>query len=209
VRECVRAVRGTVGACRTVRSIPIGCAAALAAPLLAAAQVGAGPPDADGHPTLNVMHSDAECVVWERERSFAAAVERHDAEAFAEHLHPGAVFNAGELDAARGRDAVARSWSRIVEGREVVLRWWPGVVQIGGDPDVALSRGPYLLELPALDPPRRWRVGEFQSVWARDRDTGTWRVLYDMSAVPPQPMATLEAARRWVAAHRTLGCGGR
>jgi hypothetical protein len=34
-------------------------------------------------------------------------------------------------------------------------------------------------------------------------------VLYDMSAVPPQPMATLEAARRWVAARRTLGCGGR
>jgi ketosteroid isomerase-like protein len=207
-----RLARRAAGAARAACATPAGCSGALGGMLFAAcaaAQVGAGPPDADGHPTLNALHSDAECAVWARERSFAASVERHDAEAFAEHLHAGAVFNAGDFDATRGREAVARSWSRIVEGRDVVLRWWPGVVQIGGAPDVALSRGPYLLELPALEPAHRWRVGEFQSVWLRDRDTGTWRVLYDMSAVPPLPVESLEAAQRWVAARRTLACGGR
>ncbi|HUP05856.1 MAG TPA: nuclear transport factor 2 family protein [Caldimonas sp.] len=168
------------------------------------AQPAAGPPDADGYPTLKAGHTERECAVWAREQSFARAVERHDADAFAEHLHPGAIFNAGEVAAPRGREAVVKAWAGIVEGQTVVLRWRPGVVQIGGDPDVALSRGPYLLELPGAEPAKRWRVGEFQSIWVRDRDA--WRVLYDMGATPPQPMETPEAARRFVAAHESLAC---
>jgi len=186
-----------------------GCAAlslTLAACTAASAQPAAGPLDVDGYPTLKASHSERECVVWAREQSFARAVERHDAAAFAEHVHPDAIFNAGDVAAQRGRDAVLKAWAGIVEGQAVILRWRPGVVQIGGEADVALSRGPYLLEIPGSEPPRRWRVGEFQSVWVRDRATDTWHVLYDMSAAPPQPMETLEAARRYVAAHAPLAC---
>ena len=187
----------------------VALAGAFAAALGAWAQPAAGPPDADGYPTLKARHTERECAVWAREQSFAASVERHDAAAFAEHLHPGAIFNAGDAAAERGRDAVLTAWADIVEGRDVVLRWWPGSVQIGGEPDLALSRGPFLLELPGAEAAPRYRVGEFQSVWMRDRDSGAWRVLYDMSATPPQAMESLEAARRWVAARRTLGCSAR
>ncbi len=38
--------------------------------------------------------SATECQVWERESSFAQSVARHDAPAFAAHVHEGAVFGA-------------------------------------------------------------------------------------------------------------------
>jgi len=183
---------------------PLVIASAVAWP--AHAQPAAGPPDADGYPTLKASQTERECAVWSREQSFARAVERHDGEAFAEHLHPGAIFNAGDVGAQRGRDAVLKAWSGIVEGQAVVLRWRAGLVQIGGDADVALSRGPYLVEIPNAEPAKRWRVGEFQSVWVRDRASDAWHVLYDMSATPPQPMETLAAARRYVAARAPLAC---
>jgi len=179
---------------------------AFAAAWPAQAQPAAGPPDADGYPTLKASQTERECAVWTREQSFADSVARHDSAAFAEHLHPGAIFNAGDVAAERGRDAVLKAWSRIVEGQAVVLRWRAGLVQIGGDPDVALSRGPYLVEIPGAEPAKRWRVGEFQSVWVHDRASDAWHVLYDMSATPPQPVETLEAARRYVAARAPLEC---
>ena len=172
----------------------------------ARSQPAAGPADADGYPTLKASHTERECAVWAREQSFARSVERHDADAFAEHVHPGAVFNAGDAAAQRGREAALKAWSNIIEGRTVVLRWRPGIVQIGGDPDIALSRGPYVLETAGAEPARRWRVGQFQSVWVRDPASDTWHVLYDMSATPPEPVESLEAARRFVAAHAPLAC---
>ena len=42
-----------------------------------------------------VAASADECSVWRREQSFARSVERHDAGAFASHLHAGTVFNVG------------------------------------------------------------------------------------------------------------------
>jgi hypothetical protein len=170
------------------------------------AQPAAGPPDADGHPTLKVEHTARECAVWQREASFARSVERHDTAAFAEHVHMGAVFNAGDVAADRGRDAIVRGWAGIIAGEPLVLRWRPGIVQIGGDPDIALSKGPYILEDLRPDATSHWRVGEFQSVWVRDRTSGVWRVLFDAGTGPPRAVEDLEAARRYTAAHSPLDC---
>ena len=172
----------------------------------AAAQPAAGPPDADGNPTLKVEHTARECAVWQREASFARSVERHDTAAFAEHVHPGAVFNAGDPAADRGRDAIVRGWAGIIAGEPLVLRWRPGVVQIGGDPDIALSKGPFILEDLRTGAASRWRVGQFQSVWVRDRTSGVWRVLFDAGTGPPRAVESLEAARRYVAANTPLDC---
>jgi len=49
-----------------------------------------------------------ECAVWQRELTFAQSVEKHDAKAFAAHLHPGAVFSA----APPPRFEAATLWSR-------------------------------------------------------------------------------------------------
>jgi hypothetical protein len=47
----------------------------------------------------------------------ARSVERHDVAAFESFLHAGTVFDVATPDAERGREAVLKSWSGIVDGR--------------------------------------------------------------------------------------------
>ena len=155
--------------------------------------------------TKRVPANADECAVWQRELSFARSVERHDAGAFAAHLHAGSVFNAGTTDADRGRDVIVRNWAEIVDGKTIALRWRPGIVQIGGEPGVAVSRGPYILERSQNGAPA-FRVGMFQTVWVRDLRDGVWRVLFDGSATSSQPMDSRAAAERWVEEQAMSDC---
>ena len=141
----------------------------------------------------------AECEVWNRERSFARSIERGDGTAFAEHVQPGAVFQAGTPAPQRGRDAVVAAWRPMITG-EFPLRWHPGIVSIGGDPDIALSTGPAWVEVkhsedadPKTAP--RYRLGSFVSTWVRG-DDGQWSVVFDGGGgnVPkPATQAEIEA----------------
>jgi ketosteroid isomerase-like protein len=156
--------------------------------------------------TKRVPASADECTVWKREQSFARSVESHDARAFASFLHAGTVFNAGTPDADRGRDSVAQSWTEIVDGKSIALRWRPGIVQIGGEPHIAVSRGPYILQRVQAGAPV-FRVGMYQTVWLRDAKDGVWRVLFDGSATTSQPMESRAAAERWVEEQAMSDCG--
>ena len=144
-----------------------------------------------------VVASTDECAVWRRERSFAKSVEAHDMPAFESHLHAGTVFNAGAAEANRGRVAVVEGWSGIVEGKEIVLRWRPGIVNIGGDPAIAVSRGPWILQS-SRDGTTSFSVGFYQTVWVRDAKDATWRVLFDGGASTPLKVADRAAADAWV-----------
>jgi len=152
-----------------------------------------------------IQASAEECAVWRREQSFARSVERHDARAFAEHLHAGTIFDAGRAEADRGRDAVAASWAPIVAGSTIALRWRPGIVQIGGEPGIAISRGPFILQR-SQGGAEIFRVGFYQTVWLRDARDGVWRVLYDGSASTAQAMESRAAAERWVEEQAMSDC---
>jgi hypothetical protein len=121
------------------------CGLALACAGLAA-QVAAqgGPIDVKPLPLASkrLPASADECAVWRREQGFARSVERHDVPAFESFLHPGTVFSVATADADRGRESVMQSWAGIVEGKAIALRWRPGIVMIGGEPAIAVSRGP-------------------------------------------------------------------
>ena len=147
--------------------------------------------------TKRIVASSDECIVWRRELAFARTVEAHDLRAFQSFLHAGTVFAAGTADADRGSDEVAKGWAEIVEGRTIALRWRPGIVHIGGEPGIALSRGPYILQRLQAGA-TVYRVGMYQTIWVRDGRDGTWRVLYDGSATTGQPMEDRAAAERWV-----------
>lgn len=136
--------------------------------------------------------SDAECAVWARETSFAQSIATHDKAAFAEHLHPDAVFGAKQPQPTRGRDAIAQDWAGLIAGTRLKLHWYPAMVAIGGENDIAYSSGPALYE--AVDPKAqpRYRLGAFQSVWHKGAD-GTWRVLFD-DGIAPQPATEAEVA---------------
>ena len=155
--------------------------------------------------TERVSASADECAVWRRERSFAKSVESHDAGAFASHLHSGAVFNAGTDGADRGREDIVRSWAGIVEGNAVVLRWRPGIVTIGGEPRIAISRGPYILQT-IKDGAAAFSVGFYQTVWLFDSKDATWRVLFDGGASTPLKVGDRAAADIWVAAQPMSDC---
>lgn len=152
------------------------------------------------------LHSAAECAVWRRELSFARSVEAHDAKAFASHLHPGAVFNAGSRRPLRGAPTVIEAWAEIVEGKDFVLRWRPGVVNIGGDPDIALSRGPFFSDNPGAPAGERYRVGFFHSVWVRSPSSGEWRILFDGPDGTPRTVATADEGRAFLAAQSSDTC---
>jgi hypothetical protein len=150
--------------------------------------------------------SSEECVVWRRERSFAQSAEMHDAAAFASHLQAGTVFNAGTLEADHGRDRVTKSWGPFLEGKTTVLRWRPGIVNIGGDPRVAYSRGPYILET-TRDGRVGFGVGFYQTIWVKESD-GVWRVLFDGGASSLTRVDDRAAADTWVAAQAMSDCAG-
>jgi hypothetical protein len=179
------------------------CAASLLAALLAStlapvraqdARIDAGPlPLA----SKRLPASADECTVWKRERAFARSVELHDAGAFESFLHAGTVFNVGTADADKGRDTVVKSWAEVVDGKTVALRWRPGIVQIGGEPGIAVSRGTFILQRTQAGT-QVFRVGMFQTVWVRDARDKVWRVLFDGSATTSQPMDDRAAADRWV-----------
>ena len=152
-----------------------------------------------------VAASADECAVWRRERSFAKSVEAHDLPAFESHLHPGVVFNAGDAGADRGRAAVVQGWAGIVEGKGIVLRWRPGIVNIGGDPSIAISRGPWILQA-TRDGVPSFSVGIYQTVWVRDAKDATWRVLFDAGASTPLKVTDRAAAAVWVAEQPMSDC---
>ena len=137
-------------------------------------------------PPVPSSTKDATCLVWDREVGFAKSVHDHDARAFAEHVHPGAVFVQGDGTLLRGRDAIATDWDRIIRGDGLRLEWHPTSVVQTGAPGVALSRGPYWIEFTKPDAKQRFVTGAFQSTWVLDAD-GVWRVLIDGGTPPPTP----------------------
>jgi len=126
-----------------------------------------------------VAHAtDDSCTVWQRELSFARAVQQHDAAAFASHVEPQAVFAANSPQPQRGKEAVLAHWRGLIDGKGMRLAWYPTQVVTAGAADVAYSSGPWLME--AVDPTAspRYVLGHFATVWHRGED-GVWRVLFD------------------------------
>lgn len=158
-------------------------------PLAAAAQAPADTTPADTPP------SDA-CVVWASETGFAQSVADHDAVAFAAYLHPDAVFVSGS--ATRGAEAIAAEWAGLVEGKGVLLRWYPDAVDVGANGAIALSRGPYWMENPVAPPEKRYRRGRFISTWLRG-DDGEWRVVFDGGAGDAPVPATADEIANLIA----------
>jgi ketosteroid isomerase-like protein len=165
----------------------------------ASAQVPPAPPPPPA-PAL----SEAECQVWARELGFARSVADHDADAFAEHVHPQAVFGAKGPQRTRGREAVVEQWAGLIAGTPVELQWYPTMVTVSGDSGVAYSSGPALYRSRDAQGEEKLALGGFVSVWTREAD-GAWRVLYD-DGIRPVPADAAQAAA--FTNDRSLACPG-
>ena len=159
----------------------------LLAVLPVAAAIAAKEPDA----APKAHMSAAECEVWARELSFAKSVADHDAIAFAGHVEQDAAFAAESPEPLRGRDEITKQWGGIIQGKNLLLSWYPTRTTIGGVADIASSSGPALFEDVRPGAKQRYRLGAFHSIWHRGPD-GTWRVLFD-GGQEPVPATEAEA----------------
>ena len=148
--------------------------------------------------------SAEECVVWNRERSFAHSVEAHDEEAWVSHLDRGAVFNVGP-EPDRGIEAIRTNWPSISGGENSVLRWRPGIVNISSNMLAAVSLGPYIFQdrKGGVD---RFEVGLYQTIWVREGVDRVWRVLFDGDASTTIEVADRAAADAWVIKQPVSAC---
>lgn len=143
-------------------------------------------------------HSPVECEVWARELSFADSVAAHDAAVFAEHVDPGAAFDAAGQVPTRGRDAILAAWKGLIAGDGVELAWYPTrtTVGAGNAAAVAWSSGPFLMTVTSPDGRKDRVTGTFRSVWQKGAD-GVWHVVYDAGGDDNRPAtdADVEAFR--------------
>ncbi|WP_448227960.1 YybH family protein [Pseudoxanthomonas mexicana] len=133
-----------------------------------------------------------ECEVFNRELAFAKTVDRHDVAAFSSFLLEGAVFNVGTNTPVRGASAITQAWAGIISGKTFSLKWRPEFALIGGDPDTAITHGPYLIWQANVDGKSEYAAGHFSSVWKR-MPNGEWFVLFDGGGEPPRKIAATEA----------------
>jgi ketosteroid isomerase-like protein len=140
----------------------------------------------------------AECEVFDRERTFAESVDKHDKKVFAEHLHENAVFGAASPNPQRGRDAILAAWDGIIEGKNMKLEWRPQFVSLGTDTNVAMSRGPFAITGKDEKGATKYAIGSFVSVWTRKDASSPWYVVLDGGGPPPTP-ATQEEAKKHMA----------
>jgi ketosteroid isomerase-like protein len=159
-------------------------------------------PQAPAPPLATALSLTERCTVWDRENSFARSVAEHDARAFAEHVHPHAVF-AETKSTMRGRDEVVAGWAGIVKGEGIALEWHPTSVDVIDD-HTALTRGPFWITTNEPGEPPKYLVGTFQSTWVRDVD-GVWRVAVDGGA---EPKAATQEEVNALASSLSLKCPG-
>jgi ketosteroid isomerase-like protein len=157
---------------------------------------------AAGEPGL----ASTECEVWERERTFAESVARHDRAAFAEHLHDNAVFGAASPNTQRGRETILKAWNDIIEGKGVSLEWRPQHVSVGTDQNIAMSRGPFVITTWDDKGNRKIAIGSFVSVWMRKDKASPWQVAFDGGG-PPPTAATADEAKKHLDSAPTV-CAG-
>jgi ketosteroid isomerase-like protein len=149
-----------------------------------------------------------ECEVWNRERTFAESVDKHDRKAFAEHVHENAVFGAASPNTQRGRDAIVKAWEGIIEGKTVKLEWRPQFVSLGTDTNVAMSRGPFAFTATNDKGETKYGIGHFVSVWARRDAASPWYVVLDGGGPPPTPATEEEVKKHLAAAPATCPRAG-
>ncbi len=140
-----------------------------------------------------------ECAVWQRELSFAQSVDHHDAKTFVTYLHPEAVFAAGTEKPVHGADAVLKNWAALIEGKPLRLRWRPNIVNIGGNRNVAISHGPYMIEDTRPDANPKYRVGTFTTIWGRESANAPWLVIFDGPGESSRPVEDLAVAEKFLA----------
>jgi ketosteroid isomerase-like protein len=124
------------------------------------------------------------------EVAFARSVVLKDRAAFAAAIDPDAVFVGGG-GATVGRERIVAEWEVFFAEGAPEFRWRPELVELSGDGELALTRGPWTMKGVRPDGTPFERAGTFNSVWRRQADGG-WRVVFDAGCDPCPDCPTRE-----------------
>jgi ketosteroid isomerase-like protein len=114
------------------------------------------------------------------ETAFSMSVENGDWEAFEAIVHPDARFASGSRPARVGAPAIRAGWERSYSRPERSIRWRSRSVEILKPGELALSRGPYRMQVTAEDGEVTETWGTFNSVWVREGES--WQVIFDLGS---------------------------
>lgn len=129
--------------------------------------------------------AEVRCV----EIAFAESVADSDVDAFRDLLHADARFVGSRV--ARGRDDIVSAWAAFFGQDRPLLTWRPDIVEVLETGTLALSRGPYRLQVTDADGNVSEEWGTYNSVWQKQAD-GAWQIIFDAgspAAEPPSPVA--------------------
>lgn len=121
------------------------------------------------------------------ERAFAKAFADRDSAKFFAMVAPDANFLG--FRTLRGKDAVAKGWSRLFEG-PAPFSWGPERVEVTADGKLGLSTGP-------IYDPSGTHTGDYSSIWQKQSD-GSWKVIFDGPGSAPAEVGKIEEG--WVTA---------
>lgn len=119
------------------------------------------------------------------EIAFATSVADKDWDRFASFIADEAIFVGGTV--LRGKRAILEGWEVFFREDAPQLTWAPEVVEIQGDGELGMTRGPYTLEQVGPDGTTVSQSGLFNSIWKRQPD-GVWQVLFDAGCPPCQSL---------------------
>ena len=120
--------------------------------------------------------TDLEASLLSAEKSFAAAAEAKDQEAFASFVAEDAVF-AGGNQILRGRSAIVQGWAPFFAPTGPAITWSPEMGTVLDDGSLGITRGPYQVEVSTAEGRSTASKGTFFSVWRRQGDQ--WKIVLD------------------------------
>ena len=115
------------------------------------------------------------------ERAFAKAFADRDQAKFMTMVAPDANFLS--FRTLRGKDAVAKGWSRLFEG-PAPFSWGPERVEVTADGKLGLSTGP-------IYDTNGKHTGDYSSIWQKQSD-GSWKVIFDGPGSAPAEVGKVE-----------------
>ena len=118
------------------------------------------------------------------EIAFAESVANSDIEAFRNLLHPDTRFVGSGV--VRGRDEIASAWQPLFDDDRPLLVWRPEIVEVLDSGVLALSRGPYRLQINDADGNVTFEWGTYNSIWLK-LPNGAWQIVFDAGSPAAEP----------------------
>lgn len=132
--------------------------------------------------------SKDEKSIMEMDRAWAKVAATKDVDRIVAFYADDASMFPPNAPAAKGKDALKKAWTELVNMPGISLSWEPNAAVTAKSGDLAYTSGTYQLSATGPDGKPIADKGKYVEVWRKD-STGKWKVAADIynSDLPPAP----------------------